>query len=501
MRRQLGRMPWLLLGLAGCQGIVVPPPLPPGANIRQPAIVPELAPPEIPVAKIPLPPGTLELDSVLNSVRETFPLVYAIEQERGIAAGQLTAAESAFDPVLRSRFFNQNGSYPSRNFDVNLEQATPYAGATLLAGYRVGLNEYPSYNGGSLTADGGEFRIGGTLPLLRGNAIDPARARVRAAQINAQIADPVIRRARLDFFLAAAQNYWTWVQAGARYEAAKEILALAETRKEGIDKQFKAEQVNISVPTENERQIRNRRAEVVRAKLALEQSAFTLSLFYRDGDGNPIVPQDTQLPARFLKDGIPAALPETQEQNLATAYTNRPELARFQLLRQRLGVDLKLSLNDFYPRLNLFGFGSQDFGAGKKDLERSNAQVGATFELPLPRRDALGRRGAAESQIIQTLYAEKDARDRITIEVQNAVAFLARTRERITNTQEALEFAIKVQEQDEKRFQDRAIDILTLNIRETLTVEAKFAVIDALADYYRALAILQAALGVEAASK
>jgi outer membrane protein, heavy metal efflux system len=511
------RRTWLAAGMlstltaVGCNGLNVDS----TANIRNPVALAELQPPSNLVAKLPEAPkesidkqpklttptasGPLRIENILDSVQSSFPLVYAIEQERAIALGQLTTAESAFDPILRSRFQNQNGSFPSRIFDVNIEQPTPWNGASFIAGYRTGFNDFPSYSGGSLTADGGEFRVGAAIPLLRGAEIDPARARIRAAQITTQLADPAIRQARLGYFLNASNAYWNWVQAGATYEVRKEILKLAEDRQADLERQLKVNAVIAVTVTENRRQIAERKAELIRAQAVLDIAALSLSLFYRNESGDRIVPMANQLPGQFIDETVPE-LDQSESRiaaDLAGARMNRPELQRFQLLRQRLGVDLKLALNDFYPRLNAFGFGAQDVGGSKSGLDRSNAQLGVNFELPVPRRDALGRRSIAESQIVQTLYNEKDALDRVFIEVKSALALMANSAKTVNDSRTAYKEALEAQDLDETRFKNNGIDAIVLNLRELTTAQSKLALISALADYYRATALYYAALGLE----
>jgi len=101
-------------GYAIAGGCATKSPLPDGAFIRAPIAPPQLSPPPKP-AGLPAPPvvpaagtkpvaprpgdpnGPLALGEVLNSVDAAFPLLYAVEQERAIAAGQRLAAESPVD--------------------------------------------------------------------------------------------------------------------------------------------------------------------------------------------------------------------------------------------------------------------------------------------------------------------------------------------------------------------------------------------------------------------
>ncbi|MCS7047042.1 MAG: hypothetical protein NZO58_11855, partial [Gemmataceae bacterium] len=68
------------------------------------------------------------MDDVLASVDRHFPLLFAIAEERNIAAGQRLAAEGAFDLNLRSRGTVQDGSFTNQRFDLALEQATALYG-------------------------------------------------------------------------------------------------------------------------------------------------------------------------------------------------------------------------------------------------------------------------------------------------------------------------------------------------------------------------------------
>jgi outer membrane protein TolC len=185
-------------------------------------------------------------------------------------------------------------------------------------------------------------------------------------------------------------------------------------------------------------------------------------------------------------------------QDVATALQQRPELVRFQLLRQRLGVDLQLALNDIFPTLNATSNIAQDIGAGSRTLDRTNYQAGVVFALPVARRDALGRTGAAQAQIVQTLLSERDAQDRIVAEVQDAISELNAAYARVETNRKALEEAIKVRDLEEQRFGRDLNNILQLNIQEVLAVQAENGVVDALADFLRAVALYQTALGIEA---
>jgi len=145
-------------------------------------------------------PSVLELAEVLQSVEQAFPLLLAAEQERSIASGRRLSAEGAFDLNLRTRGVHQDGTFPSDRLDFVAEQPTPWCGASFYSGYRFGFGDFPVYYGDRKTADGGEFRAGVVLPLLRDGPIDRKRASLRQAQMGEPLADALVERSRIDYF-------------------------------------------------------------------------------------------------------------------------------------------------------------------------------------------------------------------------------------------------------------------------------------------------------------
>ncbi len=499
-------------------GCATQSPLPDGANIRAPLATPQLAPPTrtegLPTAPAPLATGGIEkrtdkpltLAEVLNSVAGAFPLLYAIEQERDIAAGQRLAAEGAFDPMIRARGLDQSGTFSSARFDAGVEQATPYGGITTFAGWRQGVGNFPIYYGERKTAEGGEFRAGVNVPLLQNREIDPRRARLRAAQITEQLADPMIRRARLDFFRSAAQSYWSWQAAGSQYRVAQYLLKLAADRQTLLDARFKGGLIEEGIVVLNRRLVAGREETLLTTELAVQQAAFRLSLFLRDPNGNPVVPKAEWLIADFI-DLVPAA-PDASElaADVERAYSLRPELVRFQLEKERRNVDLKLATNQLMPGLNVFAQASQDVGIAKKTLggtgpfatDRTTAEVGASLEVPLPFRNARGLTNTARAQLAQLLANEQFARDDIRAQVQAAVSELELTYKRLGRAREELKQANRVLQLETARFDKNLISLVELNLQEIAAADARAKVVSMVNAYFGAVANYLAVLGIDA---
>ncbi len=501
----------LLVALAGCtsttrpdNGIVgglpaVPVFVPPPAQAALPA-VPTSSPEAKPNEK---PTGPLTLDRVLSSVDTHFPLLLAVQQERVIADGQALTAEGQFDTTLRSRGFQQAGTFPSSRFDIGVEQPTAINGINLFSGYRVGVGDFPVYYGDRQTADGGELRAGVSVPLLRDAAIDRRRAAARQAAIARSLAEPQVQRARIDHFLAAARSYWTWVAAAEQVVVAQDLLRIATVRQEGLEELTRAGQGQEFVEIDNRRLVAERKGAVATAERAYQAAALDLSQYLRDTNGDPQVPPPESAPTFQTErtDDVPSAaeLPALVE----TAGGLRPELLRLALQKERLAVDIKLAENQTLPGLNLTLAGAQDVGNGKRTtgssaLDRSNLEAGVQLEVPLQRRDPQGRLLTARGQMSQLVFQEEFARNRIQIEIQDALSNLDRVRVRIEQAREEQQVAERVVDLERTRQKKGGTDLLVLNLRELQAATARARVVDAVAEFRRARAALRAALGQDA---
>lgn len=506
----------LALNVSGCLVTPFKPPpagivrqlLPPAAN--EPGPTPERLP-EVPpsrsISTAAPPPspevnaGPLQLGDVLLSVDQGFPLLLAILEERTIASGQRLAAEGAFDTNLVALQNLTNGSYTNNRFDLLLEQATPVHGVSFFGGYRRSNGDFPIYNDGRKTGENGELRGGFLVPLLRNGPIDKNRASLRQAQISETLADPVIQAARLSFLRAGAQAYWLWVASGERFRIEDELLKIAKDRQTGIETSVKAGQRPEIEAIDNRRSIVEREGRVIAAERSVQQAAIVLSLYYRDNAGNPLVPTAAQLPKTFIQLNPDQPKSDLLKQDIETAYSNRPELMRFQLLKERVAVDLQLAENTNLPTLSGGMSGSQDLGKGKQTssspFDAQALEANFLLSMPLQFRQARGDQQRFRGVLMQLQMQEQFQRENIGAEVQDAVSSLDRAYARFMKAKEEAEIAKRVVQLEKTRFENGGGTILEVNLRELAAADAQRRVVDALADYYRATADYRAALGLD----
>ncbi len=443
--------------------------------------------------------GPLRLEEVLESVERHYPLLRAIEQERAITGGRLLSTLGVFDFNLLASAEGQGTTYDNFRSGAGFNQMLPIAGLGLFAGYRHGAGDFPTYNLAQKTADGGEFRAGFTLPLLRDRAIDRPRANVQQARLDRQIAEPTIERQRIDFQLAAARTYWNWVAAGQRLKVVDGLVNLALERDEQLKRQVELERIANIERIDNQQNLALRYGLLIQAQRAFQQASIELSLFLRDEMGQPTLASLERLPE------FPAIEPvdiRRFEEALRIAFELRPEPRRLRLQRDRAAIEYELARNHLLPAVNAVVAASQDVGPGKSTLsgpnglDRTNLSAGLAFQLPVQRRDAQGRMLAAQGLMIQLEQQLRQAEDVVRAEVQDTFTALERAYEFYQQAKNRVELARIVARGERELLRQGRSTVLAVTLREQAAFDAEVIEIDAQLNYFRALAAFRAALGI-----
>ena len=445
--------------------------------------------------------GPLGLDEVLVSVDQHYPLLRAVEQERVLAGGRLVTAMGAFDFNMTAGADGTGpATYDSFRSNLGVNQLFPGGGVGVFAGYRQGYGEFPTYNLGQKTADGGEFRAGAVVPLLQNREIDRPRAQVMQARLDTRIAEPVIERQRIDFHRAAARVYWAWVAAGQRKRFADELVELAADRDEQLKARIKEGYTANVERIDNQQNLALRYGVQVQARRAFQQATIDLSLFLRDQAGRPTLAGMDRLPPDFPR--VEPIDPKEFDRALQTAFELRPEPRRLRLQREKAVVDLRLAQNQILPTLNAGLGGSQDAGPGKSSLsgpnglDRSNLNASLLFALPVQRREARGRAIQAQAQVNQIEQQLRQAEDVVRAEVQDAFSALEAAAAFYEQARVRVELAATVARAERELLKLGRSDVLRVTLREQATFDAEIIEVGAQQDYFRTVAEWRAALGL-----
>ena len=439
----------------------------------------------------------LALEAVLASAQKAFPGLLSAEQRKQVAAGELTASEGGFDTLLKSQNrWSITGLYENENNDISLEQPTKLWGATFFGGWRRGVGDYPDYEGKSQTTDSGEARIGVNVPLWRNREIDRRRANLQQAELGQLIAGHEFEQALIEVKRVASYRYWDWVLAGQRLMVAEHLLAIAEERDQGIRQRVAAGDIPEFEALDNQRAIIERQERVVAAKRLLEQSAIQLSLYWRDGTGQPQLPSDELLPERFPDpDSIKTiSVAEALQQSL----NQRPESKRLELQAKQRQTEAELQQNQRAPAVDLTVSAANDIGNSKETLNRNELYVGLNIDFPLQQRTATGRAQAAAANARRLNLDRQLQDDRIATEVKDVFSALSAVRKRLSLSADQLNAAEQLAEGEKTRFELGESTLLFVNLREIAKGDAALQYAEATASLFRSYADYKAVLGVQA---
>ncbi len=482
------------------------PPVIPAPRVVDPASTPGQIPPPPPkdlppiLGAVPSMGGPLGLDEVLDSVEQNYPLLRAIEQERSLAGGKLVSAMGAFDLNLNASADGVGpATYDSVRGNLGVNQAMQNGGVGLFAGYRNGYGEFPTYNLGQKTADGGELRAGITIPLLRDRVIDRPRAGLQQARLDVQIAEPTIERQRLDFLRAATRTYWSWVASGQRLRIARNLLKLAVDRDEQLKARVEAGPLANIERVDNQQNIALRNGVLVQAQRGFQQSTIDLSLFLRDASGSPTLAGPDRLPAFPIVQPVSVAV---MDDAFDRAFQMRPEPLRLRLQREKALVDYRLASNQMMQSVNAVVSGSQDVGygssalSGPNGLDRSNLNASLVYNFPVQQREARGKVLQAQALIAQIDQQLRNAEDVVRAEVQDTFSAMERAYEFFLQAKKRVELVRLVADAEREQLRLGRSDILRVTLREQAVFDAELLEIGAQQDYFRAQADFRFAQGL-----
>jgi outer membrane protein TolC len=470
-----------------------------------------------PIAVATSSEGELDLGVVLASAERHFPLLLAVQMERGLREAELQAARGAFDTrVNLAGDVRPAGFYESYGGSVDVSQQTRLWGSRFDVGYRYGGGDYPSYEGKRLTDGSGEVFGGATIPLGRGGFIDGSRAKLERRELDLDRVDPEIDLERIKVRRDAARAYWVWVAAGLGLDVAEELLQVAVERQGQIEGRVrKGAEPEIDL-IDNEQLIVDRRLRLRGAQRDFERASISLSLFLRDEVGQPVRVSRERLPAAFPAES--PLDPAHVEEDIERARNQHPLVQQIDLKLAGYQVDEKLARNELLPAIDFKVAASQDFGSNSPGIDTSGKfspaprgetefMAGIRVELPIQRRGAKGRLTVARSRVSQLEQRLRFERERIVAEVQRAVAGLDAAYDQTGEARHGLMLAEKMRRAEERKLSLGLSNLIDVNIRELQAAAAAQALIEAQAGYFLALADYEAAAarppippGIEGAS-
>lgn len=433
----------------------------------------------------------LTLEEVLDRVEQGHPLLQGSQTQKIVASGKLLKALGTFEPRLVNdweleRLASSAGTTTSVGFnDTFLEFRHPW-GVQGFAGFRAGIGDVKVADLGIDSTN--QPLLGIMFPLLRGLITNPAHAELKKSELATKQAQLEIQQTRQDLYRGAAMQYWNWVAAHEFMELREKAVTVAGTRSRLLTRQAKAGARAEFDVIEANQEVQRRRATLIKARRSLEREQLKLALFIWEGDNPVVVGHFTPPESSLLQQ---EAIPQ-REQEKKQAIAVRPEIQLVHLEAKLNHIDLEVADNNFLPNLNAVAQPTRKPGEFVLGL---GYRFGVQMSLPFLQREARGDRLQIEGKAQRLKLMQQYRIQQVSLDVDNARSAVARARERIQVSRQALDLAQALEKGERTRFRHGATSLVFVNLRERNVIQAAEEWIIALADYQKALALYQWAIG------
>ncbi len=488
---------------------------------------------EEPQARVPL--------SLYDATRMALAKNHDIAIERDsfrIAGATLDRADGSYDPGFRlSASYRDHTdamntalsgaiapdlgpSYTNLASSVSLSQLLPTGGTVAVTGI-LGKDTAQSFFALLTPAYNTGFSIELRQPLLQGLRIDPARRAIRIAKLDKDRSEASLRRTVSDTVADVERAYWRLVAARRTVDVALRSVALAEQQRADTKVRIDAGVRPESDLAEPIAEVERRKGELFSAEEQAEQSELVLKLLVLGDARDPLWSGTVE----------PTDSPDAERRSvdldtaLAEAEQRRPELKDVSLLVARQDVEIEAAKERVKPQLDLVAsYGRRGLaGTPNPDIiaigglpitipagltgnlgtsfgtigsnEFPDAFVGLALALPIGNRSARADAVIAEARKRQLATSYDQTRQRVAVEVRNAILGLDTATQRIEAARAGLAAARTQLEAETDRFAAGLSTNFFVLTRQNDLARAEVTETSALTDYRIALTALARSTG------
>jgi len=436
--------------------------------------------------------SVLTLDKVLSSSVQHAPKILESIAKRQRADANQFAATGAFDSSFeQNSVFWLNGFYNGSSINSQLIQPLQNSGGKIYGGYHSGTGTFPIYEDELATLSRGELSIGALFPLLRDRNFDERRYKLRDGELGIELAETGLLLSQVQVQHNAMVAYWRWLAAGRRLTIYEHLLKIAEDRDLAFKKSFAAGDIAEIDIIENAQNVLKRRALVAQTRGGFEVAALTLSLYFRNNDGKPRIPERTQLPDQFPL--INTNVINRIDDDIEKALARQMELNRIDIEIKQAQLQLKLGENLFKPKVDIGAKAARDFGDGSITREGNDIIMELAISVPIGRRAARGEISAARARLNELKFERQRVQEQLRTSINQLSYSLKATAEFADLASQEVTQATRLEQAERERAFEGASTFFLLNVREenaadarVRNVIAKLTYFEALADYYAA---------------
>lgn len=431
------------------------------------------------------------LQELLEVSVKHYPQIQQAAAQREANEAAVKQALGAFDATFEnSSSLRAAGFYDGNYTSSKVVKPLMDYNARVSAGYRVSDGSFPIYDDYLYTNSGGEFNFELFFSLLRDRDIDDDRLRFWNSQLQVSKAEQELLLSKIATQRAAMIAYYEWIAASQILAIQQELTDLAKERQKALKKKHEHGDIAAITVTENEQYLFRREGQLNDAQRLYRNAAVNLSLYWRDAEGNPIVPQGIGSKDFPVLAGGAAVVAKAEAAEL---YRIRPELKLIEAEIETQKNEMRAGENSLLPRTDIMLRSAQDMGSGSFSRDEAEHVVGLNISIPLQRRFGEGRVSKARAKLRALEQEQRFMRDQIAQQLQYLENDLHAAERYIDWSAKEVEVANKMQTSESQLFASGGSDYFLLNMREEQRASAKVKNVSAKLDYYRALANAYAA--------
>jgi len=475
--------------------------------------------------------GKLQLslhDAILLTL-ENNSAIRVQESQVETAKFNLLHAHQPFDPTFQTIAFANRYSYPGFSQiqgPGTFDQLSHQGLFTYNQTFTTGTNIQVQMNASRYSSNSGFYFVNPywntslnlqfTQPLMKNRWRFENRAPLVIAQRNLQQSHAIFEAQVNDALLRVVRQYWDVVRGRGNLEVFQQSLDAAEA---SYKRDKRALELGALPPLDiyrSEAEVASRRVQVIQAEYTLKQAVDALRFTIGANQDNYIGALDLDLTEK------PEPVDELRVIDVGTALQEalqkRPEVEAARHALEGDDVNVRLAQNHLQPDLSLTGFyQSNGIGGNQYSLVNpgqivSTGGLGTSFNqlfgfsypgygatltlnLPIRNRAAQADLGSALVARHRDLYSEQQAREQITLDVNNSVHQLEVAKLTLEAGKTALELAEKTLSADQRKYDLGSETIFFLLDSQTRVANARENLLQAQIDYQNAISAVDYATG------
>lgn len=422
--------------------------------------------------------AALKLADVLASTQTHHPKIKAALAKQQQADLEKLSAEGAFDwQITQHTAGRVSGYYDGWYVDQAITKPIADYNAKFSARYRVSTGDFPIYENVQETLTGGEASVGVKFSLMRDRDIDAKRKKLQQADNIGKSAAQQFAMTENEMLYAAASSYLDWFAAVQRLNVLKQLVVLAENRKQAIEEKVARGDLAAMTKTEFRTTLLSRQASVIKAQRYVEFTAWKLSLYWRDDHGRPMHPEVSDIPTFAPK--FPNVVLRFDDAWERRVLEQHPAIEALNAELANNQIDKRFAENNLLPTLDVEVKLAQDIGKGPDNLDGTESRVGLWFSVPLEQRQAKAAQQKAEAKRMELSWKKQALQETLHMDISTALVQLKQLRQIQAISQEQADVAQTLVQQEFQRFQAGDSDLFLLNARETQSGKAQLDALQA----------------------